>query len=129
MKTFGKVILCLSVMAPRGIVHSQISDFWRGCRLSKVSVSRRVLSLYNNYINYSLYNYNNNLLHLYCAFLGTQSAFHRNGGISSSTTSANISVLNLMQAATGSQCKEIKRGVARVILGSLKTSRCILNHL
>ncbi len=72
-----------------------------------------------------IYNYNNNLLHLYSAFLGTQSAFR----ISSSTTSASISVLNLMQAATGSQCKEIKRGVARALLGLLKTSRCILNHL
>ncbi len=25
---------------PRGIAHSQISDFWRGCRLSPVSGSR-----------------------------------------------------------------------------------------
>ncbi len=33
-------------MAPRGIPHSQISDFWRGCRLSSVSGSRRVLSLW-----------------------------------------------------------------------------------
>ncbi len=32
-------------------------------------------------------NNNNNLLHLYSAFLGTQSALHSNGGISSSTTS------------------------------------------
>ncbi len=36
---------------------------------------------------------------------------------------ASISVLNLMQAATGSQCKEIKRGVTWALLGSLKTSR------
>ncbi len=33
-----------------------------------------------------IYN-NNNLLHLYSAFLGTQSALHSNEGISSSTTS------------------------------------------
>ncbi len=32
-------------------------------------------------------NNNNNLLHLYSAFLGTQSALHSKGGISSSTTS------------------------------------------
>ncbi len=36
---------------------------------------------------------------------------------------AIISVLNLMRAATGSQCKEIKRGVTWALLGSLKTSR------
>ncbi len=36
---------------------------------------------------------------------------------------ASISVLNWMQAATGSQCKETKRGVTRVLLGLLKTSR------
>ncbi len=36
---------------------------------------------------------------------------------------ASISVLNLMRAATGSQCKEIKRGVTWALLGSLKTSR------
>ncbi len=36
---------------------------------------------------------------------------------------ASISVLNLMRAATGSQCKEMKRGVTWVILGSLKISR------
>ncbi len=36
---------------------------------------------------------------------------------------ASINVLNLMRAATGSQCKEIKRGVAWALLGSLKTSR------
>ncbi len=35
----------------------------------------------------------------------------------------SICVFNLMRAATGSQCKEIKRGVTRDILGSLKTSR------
>ncbi len=35
---------------------------------------------------------------------------------------ASISVLNLMRAATGSQCKEIKRGVTWAPLGSLKTS-------
>ncbi len=34
---------------------------------------------------------------------------------------ASINVLNLMRAATGSQCKEIKRGVTWVLLGSLKT--------
>ncbi len=32
-------------------------------------------------------------------------------------------VLNLMQTATGNQCKEIKRGVALALLGSMKTSR------
>ncbi len=36
---------------------------------------------------------------------------------------ASISVLNWMRAATGSQCKETKRGVTWVILGSLETSR------
>ncbi len=40
---------------------------------------------------YTIINNNNNLLHLYSAFLGTQSALHRRGGggggISSSTTS------------------------------------------
>ncbi len=36
---------------------------------------------------------------------------------------AIISVLNLIRAATGSQCKEIKRGVTWAILGSLKTNR------
>ncbi len=35
---------------------------------------------------------------------------------------ASISVLNLMQAATGSQCREIKRGVTWALRGSLKTS-------
>ncbi len=36
-------------------------------------------------ITADMYN-NNNLLHLYSAFLGTQSALHRRGGISSNTT-------------------------------------------
>ncbi len=36
---------------------------------------------------------------------------------------AIISVLNLIRAATGSQCKETKRGVACALLGLLKTSR------
>ncbi len=36
---------------------------------------------------------------------------------------ASVSVLNLMRAATGSQCKEMKRGVTWVLFGSLKTSR------
>ncbi len=36
---------------------------------------------------------------------------------------ASISVLNLMRAATGSQCKEKKRGLKWALLGSLKTSR------
>ncbi len=36
---------------------------------------------------------------------------------------ASINVLNLMRAATGSQCKEIKRDVTCALLGSLKTSR------
>ncbi len=35
---------------------------------------------------------------------------------------ASISVLNLMQVATGSQCREIKRGVTWALLCSLKTS-------
>ncbi len=35
---------------------------------------------------------------------------------------ASISVLNWMQAATGSQCKETTRGVTWAILDSLKTS-------
>ncbi len=33
-----------------------------------------------------LNNNNNNSLHLYSAFMGTQSALHRRGGISSTTT-------------------------------------------
>ncbi len=36
---------------------------------------------------------------------------------------AIISVLNLIRAATGIQCKETKRGVTCALLGSLKTSR------
>ncbi len=36
---------------------------------------------------------------------------------------ASINVLNLMRAATGSQRKEIKRGITWAPLGSLKTSR------
>ncbi len=35
---------------------------------------------------------------------------------------ASISVLYWMRAATGSQCKETKRGVTWALLGSLKTS-------
>ncbi len=35
----------------------------------------------------------------------------------------SISVLNLMRAATVSQCSEIKRGVTWDLLGSLKTYR------
>ncbi len=34
---------------------------------------------------------------------------------------ASISVLNLMPAATGSQCKQIKRSETWALLGSLKT--------
>ncbi len=36
---------------------------------------------------------------------------------------ASISVLNSMRAATGSQCKDTKRGVTWDLLGLLKTSR------
>ncbi len=36
---------------------------------------------------------------------------------------ASISVLNWIRAATGSKCKEIKRGVTWALLGSLKTGR------
>ncbi len=36
---------------------------------------------------------------------------------------ASINVSNLMQAATGNQCQEIKRGVTWALFGSLKTSR------
>ncbi len=43
MEMFWNVILCLSVMAPRGVAHSQISGFWRGCRLSSVGRGRRVM--------------------------------------------------------------------------------------
>ncbi len=35
---------------------------------------------------------------------------------------ASINVFNLMRAATGSQCKEIKRGVTLALFGLLKTS-------
>ncbi len=38
---------------------------------------------------------------------------------------ASISVLNSMRAATGSQCREIKRGVTWALLGSLKTSHAV----
>ncbi len=41
---------------------------------------------------------------------------------------ASISVLNWMQAATGSQCKETKRGVTWALLGSLKTSRAAAEY-
>ncbi len=40
-RMFWRVILSLSVMVPRGVAHSQISDFWRGCRFVIVSGSRR----------------------------------------------------------------------------------------
>ncbi len=36
---------------------------------------------------------------------------------------ASISVLNLMRAANGSQCRDMKRGVTWALLGSQKTSR------
>ncbi len=36
---------------------------------------------------------------------------------------ASIGVLNLILAATGSHCRETKRGVTWALLGSLKTSR------
>ncbi len=43
---------------------------------------------------------------------------------------AIISVLNLIQAATGSQCKETKRGVMCSFgLVEDESCRCILNHL
>ncbi len=54
IKMFWKVILCLSVMAPRGVTHSQISGFWKECRLSSVSGSRRVLSLWLFYMQASV---------------------------------------------------------------------------
>ncbi len=54
MKMFWRVILCLSVMAPRGDTRSQISVFWRGCRLSSVSGSRRVLSQWLFYMQASV---------------------------------------------------------------------------
>ncbi len=46
--------LSLSVMAPQGVSHSHISGFWRGCRLSSVSGSRRVLSLWLFYMQASV---------------------------------------------------------------------------
>ncbi len=54
MKTFWRVILSLSVMAPRGDTRSQISVLWRGCRLSSVNGSRRVLSLWLFYMQASV---------------------------------------------------------------------------
>ncbi len=39
-RMFWRVILSLSVMVSRGAAHSQISDFWRGCRFVIVSGSR-----------------------------------------------------------------------------------------
>ncbi len=54
-KTIWRVILCLPVMAPWGVAHSQISDFLRGCRLScQVSGSRRVLSPWLFYMQASV---------------------------------------------------------------------------
>ncbi len=88
MKTFWRVILSLSVMEPRGVAHSQISDILRGCRFVIVSGSRRVLSLWMFYMQVSV-----------------------------SWTWCEL------RAATGSQCREIKRGVTWPLLGSLKTSR------
>ncbi len=41
---------------------------------------------------------------------------------------ASISVLNWMRAATGSQCKETKRGVTLKLVED-QSCRCILNHL
>ncbi len=43
----------------------------------------------------------------------------------------SISVLNWMQAATGSQCKDTKRGVYMGSFGLVEdqSCRCILNHL
>ncbi len=41
-------------MAPRGVAHSQISGFWRGCRFVIVSGSRWVLSLWLFYIQASV---------------------------------------------------------------------------
>ncbi len=41
-------------MAPRGGAHSQISGFWRVCRLSSVSGGRRVLSLWLFYMQASV---------------------------------------------------------------------------
>ncbi len=42
---------------------------------------------------------------------------------------ASISALNWMRAATGSQCKDTKRGVTWALLGSLKTSRADTYHI
>ncbi len=49
---------------------------------------------------------------------------------------ANISVLNSMRAATGSQCRVIKRGVTLALLGSLNPNmihqafdKCLRVHL
>ncbi len=44
---------------------------------------------------------------------------------------ASINVLNLMRAATGSQCKETQRGVTWAHFGLVEdqSCRCILNHL
>ncbi len=44
---------------------------------------------------------------------------------------ASISVLNWMRAATGSQCKDTKRGVTWALLGSFEdqSCRCILKSL
>ncbi len=53
-RMFWRVILSLSVMAPRGVAHSQISDFWKGCRFVIVSLSRRVLSLWLFYMQASV---------------------------------------------------------------------------
>ncbi len=78
MKTFWRVILCLSMMAPQGAVRLQMLCY----TLVEVEGAEPVVVLY-----------------------------------------ASISVLNLMRAATGSQCREIKRGVTWALLGSLKTSR------
>ncbi len=54
-----------------------------------LKTSSNVEGVMNGYLLYEhkhIYN-NNNMLHLYSAFLGTQSALHSNEGISSSTTS------------------------------------------
>ncbi len=42
---------------------------------------------------------------------------------------ASISVLNWMRAATGSQCKDTKRGVTWALLGSLKTSHIYKRYI
>ncbi len=54
MRMFWRVILSLSVMVPRGVAHSQISDFWRGCRFVIVSGSRWVLSPWLFYMQASV---------------------------------------------------------------------------